>query len=299
MKKILILSRFAKEYEPKRLKEEALKLGYEADIVKYGQISFGVYNNKPYIKLPNNLVITDYNYVIPRSSSKNGSSMIAVKNVILQYILELQVPALNQQTFKNYPLLGKIEQGFLMAKSNIPTIDYYSFGSKKGWDIFLQKSNIEFPLIVKGRFGSHGRTVRLVNNIEELKSDAKKYTKDSVLVQPVLPVKQWYRCIVVKNKAGDYEYLGEMRHRQKQKYQHPGFNFIEEKLVKLNDSRMEELKDICIKAATLFDCDYCGIDVLYREDTKQFVISEVNRTAQFKYFEKRTGVNVADKLLSQ
>jgi glutathione synthase/RimK-type ligase-like ATP-grasp enzyme len=60
---------------------------------------------------------------------------------------------------------------------------------------------------------------------------------------------------------------------------------------------MERLREVCLRAAKLFDCDYCGIDVGWREDKKDWVIFEVNRTAQFKYFEKRTGVNVAAKML--
>ncbi len=69
-----------------------------------------------------------------------------------------------------------------------------TFGSKLGWKKFLKNGNslrtvlpsapcpkgptavaapfkdrpYLFPLIVKGRFGSHGRTVKLVKNKEEL-----------------------------------------------------------------------------------------------------------------------------------
>lgn len=323
-KKILILSRFVKEYEPVRLKEEAEKAGFEADIIKYGQITFGVKNGKSFINLPNDKKLSDYFYIIPRAASKKGSSMVAVKNVVLEEARKLGIKILNDTTFTKYPLLGKMEQGSLLAANNIPTIDYLSFGSKNGFEEFIEsihnsqgtknkqitnfgnviarnevtrQSQFSFPLIIKGRFGSHGRTVKVANNIIDLKSISKKYSGDTVLIQPLLNIKQWYRCIVVKNNIGEYEYLGSMRHRQKEKYSHTDYSYVDKPLTKLNSQSMTILNNICIQAAKLFECDYCGIDVLYNEDTKSFVVSEVNRTAQFKYFEKRVGVNIAQKLV--
>ena len=42
--------------------------------------------------------------------------------------------------------------------------------------------------------------------------------------------------------------------------------------------------------------DYAGLDVVWDEEKEDFKILEVNRTAQFKYFEKRTGMNVAEEI---
>lgn len=299
-KKILILSRFVKEYEPLRLKEEAQKAGLIADIIKYGQIEFGVNKNTSFIKLPDNKKISDYSYIVPRSASKKGSSMVAVKDIILQEAKKLNIPVLNEETFNKFPLLGKMEQGFLMSNNNIPTINYVSFGSKLGFKEYIKKvENITFPIIFKGRFGSHGKTILVANNVSELKEISSKYKGDSVLIQPLLKVKQWYRCIVVRDENNKYTYLGEMRHRQKNKYTHINYSHLNKKLVNLNSQKMAILNNICIQSAALFKCDYCGIDVLYLEDTQNFVVSEVNRTAQFKYFEKRVGVNVAKELIKR
>lgn len=298
-KKVLILSRFIKEYEPVRLKQEAIKLGYNADIIKYGQIEFGVNNGINFIKLPLNKKLSDYSYIIPRSASKKGSSMVAVKNILLNEARKLNIKILNDDTFNFYPLLGKMEQGSIMAQNGIPTIDYISFGSKRGFEKYIKNvDKINFPIIIKGRFGSHGNTVAVANNLSDLLLIASKYRKESVLIQPLLKVKQWYRCIVIKNNKGEYEYLGNMRHRQKEKYNHAYFTHVDEPLTLLSEKKMSLLNNICIRAAKLFNCDYCGIDVLYISDKKQFVVSEVNRTAQFKYFEKRIGVNVAKRLVN-
>jgi len=57
------------------------------------------------------------------------------------------------------------------------------------------------------------------------------------------------------------------------------------------------LREICLRAAELFECDYCGIDVGWDEQRGDWVVFEVNRTAQFKYFEKRTGIGVAERMV--
>jgi len=310
MKRLLILTRFVKEYEPGRLVEEGRKNGFKVDLVKYGQVDIGAKDGKPVIDLGEGRRLSDYDLIVPRAASKKGSSMVGVKTVLLEEANKLGIKIVNGESFLKFPLLGKIEQGVMMAGAGLPTVDFVTFGSKLGWRKFLktlqsaegselsytslrtaessEPSFAKFPLIIKGRFGSHGRTVKLVKNKEELEKAFGEYKEGSVLIQPKLRVKQWYRCIVVGG-----EYLGEMRHRQKDKY-----DGEMGKLVKFNKLKMDRLREICVGVAKLFECDYAGIDVVWDENVGDFKILEVNRTAQFKYFEKRTGVNVAEKMIS-
>lgn len=287
MSKILILSRFVKEYEPVRLAKEARELGHEVDLVKYGQVDLAVEKGSPRISLPSSVNIHDYDYIVPRAASKKGDSMVGIKTALLQTTEPEKI--LNGISFQEFPLLGKLEQGLMMAKANLPTVDFVNFGSKKGWQSFRDHSPFNFPLIVKGRFGSHGRAVKLVNDWEQFDRARRNYEAGSVLVQPVVRVKQWYRVIVVHG-----EYLGAMRHRQKPKY-----GGVDGVLVKFNSAKMNRLSEICQQASKLFKVDYAGIDVVWDEDQEDWRILEVNRTAQFKYFEKRTGINVAGKIFAK
>lgn len=286
MSKILILSRFVKEYEPVRLASEGRESGHTVDLVKYGQIDLAVEKGSPRISLPSGINIEDYDYIVPRAASKKGDSMVGIKTALLQMVDPKNI--LNGISFNDFPLLGKLEQGLLLAKAGLPTVDFVNFGSKKGWQSFREQPSFNFPLIVKGRFGSHGRTVKLVNDWEQFDRAKKHYEAGSVLVQPVIRVKQWYRAIVVNG-----EYLGEMRHRQKPKY-----GGVDGVLMKFNSTKMGKLKEICLEASKLFKADYAGIDVVWDEDREDWRILEVNRTAQFKYFEKRTGVNVARNIFA-
>ena len=286
MKPWLILTRLVKEYEPTRLAEEVRKLGMEVEMVKYGQVELGVVDGRPVVKMPDGRAINDFERVTTRAASKKGSSMVGTKTAMLQMVDPVKV--LNGVSFAKFPLLGKLEQGLMLAKAGLPTVPFVSFGNKKGWREYLERTVFEFPVIVKGQFGSHGRTVKLVESVDDLRREYKKYDAGVVLIQPKLRVRQWYRCIVVGG-----EYLGEMRHRQKDKYD--GEAGV---MLKLSGEKMERLREIALKACELFSCEYAGLDVVYDEDRKDFVILEVNRTAQFKYFEKRTGVNVAEKIVA-
>lgn len=281
VKRVLVLGRFSKEYEPKRILEEARKNG-KADVIKYGAIKI----TENGVELPKGKKLTDYGLIVARSASKKGSSMVTVKTMVLLEARRLNIPVVNGASFLKYPLLGKTEQGMLLNKAGLPAVEFVTFGSKKGFD---EIENQAFPVMVKGRFGSHGRTVKLVNNNEEFKQLIDGYKGENVLIQPVLPVTTWYRAIVCNG-----EYLGEMRHVQRAEYRVSAFS---DQRSAFSREDMERLREVCLRAAKLFDCDYCGIDVGWREDKKDWVIFEVNRTAQFKYFEKRTGVNVAAKML--
>lgn len=283
MKKVLVLTRLVKEYEPKRLAEEGRSLGYEISLVKYGQVNLGVSGGKSVIDI-DGYDVNDFDLIVPRAATKKGSSMVSVKTAILSAVDPQKI--LNGISFSKYPLLGKIEQGLLLADRGLPVVDFWSFGNKKGWSEFRTESPFGFPMMVKGRFGSHGRAVKLVNDWDQFDRAAKNYSEGAVLVQPVIRAKQWYRTIVVGG-----EYLGEMRHRQKDKY-----GAAEGVLVRQAPSKMKRLKEISIEAARAFEVEYAGIDILWDEDREDFAILEVNRTAQFKYFERKTGVNVAGKI---
>ncbi len=287
MKKVLLLTRFVKEYEPRRIAQEAREMGLEIDLVKYGQIELGVVDGKVVLDLGKGRKIEDYDFIIPRAASKEGSSMVSTKMVVLEMANKLGIKTLNGESFAKYPLLGKIEQGVMLVAANLQAVDFISFGSKKGWREFRTEPKFNFPMIVKGRFGSHGRKVRLVNDWQQFERIFSEYSEGSVLVQPKLRVRQWYRCLVVGG-----EYLGEMRHRQRDKYGGEGG-----RLVGFNSTKMGRLKVLCLMATRLFECDFAGLDVAWDEDREDWVILEVNRTAQFKYFERRTGENVAKALV--
>jgi len=327
MKKILILTRFRGEYEPKRLGEEAEKLGYTVDKVNYEHVRLGVSSlGKPIIDLGTGKKIHEYDLVVPRAATKRGgTSMLGVKSVILEYLEQIknqklekskkiesvvegdsstsvgmtrEIKVINGESFKIFPLMGKLEQGVLLAQAGLPVIPFASFNGVRGWKRYLEilnKRKKEFvPVMVKARFGSHGKNVRLAESLEKLIKLSLKYSEGDVLIQPVLKVRRWYRVLVLNGKV-----LGMMPHRQKDKFQTLAHQEELSKIKpKFNKEQITELERISLAAMKVLKADFAGLDVAWDEEAKQWRIFEVNRTAQFKWFERsKLGVNVAEKLV--
>lgn len=303
MKNILILTRFRGEYEPRRLAEEALSLGYEVDRVNYEHVRLGVsVDGKPLIELGTGKRIEDYDLVVPRASTKRGGrSMLGVKTVILEYIAMMGAGApkvINGESFKMYPLMGKLEQGVLLAQAGLSVIPFASFNGKKGWKRYLEiveKSKTPFePVMVKARFGSHGKNVKLAESFEILEKLSHTYSEGDVLIQPVIKVRRWYRVLVLNG-----EVLGMMKHRQKARFQTQQIQAeVAATMPKFSDSQMEELRELSLKATAILKTDFAGLDVAWDENANVWRLIEVNRTAQFKWFEKsHADINVAEVML--
>ena len=303
MKKVLILTRFRGEYEPMRLAEEAVALGYEVDKVNYEHVRIGVSpEGKPVIDLSNGKRLEEYDLVIPRAASKRGGeSMLGVKTVILEYIEKLsekKPKVINGESFRLYPLMGKLEQGVLLAQAGLSVIPFVSFNGARGWKRYLESvelMNSPFvPVMVKARFGSHGKNVKLAESLEKLELLSKKYSVGDVLIQPVIKVRRWYRVLVLNGVV-----LGMMKHRQKNKFQTEQLQ-SETAAIKpvFTKEQMDELETLSLKATEVLKADYAGLDVAWDEDLQGWRIFEVNRTAQFKWFEKAyPEINVAGEMV--
>lgn len=287
-----------------RLAEEAVALGYEVDKVNYEHVRIGVSpDGKPVIDLSNGKRLEEYDLVIPRAASKRGGeSMLGVKTVILEYIEKLsekKPKVINGESFRLYPLMGKLEQGVLLAQAGLSVIPFVSFNGARGWKRYLETlelMNSPFvPVMVKARFGSHGKNVKLAESLEKLELLSKKYSVGDVLIQPVIKVRRWYRVLVLNGVV-----LGMMKHRQKNKFQTEELQ-SETAAIKpvFTKEQMDELEALSLKATEVLRADYAGLDVAWDEDLQGWRIFEVNRTAQFKWFEKAyPEINVAKALVS-
>ncbi|HSV94710.1 MAG TPA: ATP-grasp domain-containing protein [Spirochaetia bacterium] len=303
MKKVLILTRFRGEYEPRRLAEEAVALGYDVDRVNYEHVRLGVSPlGKPVIDLMTGKKLEEYDLVIPRAATKRGGkSMLGVKSVILEYIEHLtenKPVVVNGESFKYYPLMGKLEQGILLAQAGLSVIPFASFNGVRGWkrylEVVVKRKSPFVPVIVKARFGSHGKNVKLAETYERLVKLSQKYSEGDVLIQPVISVRRWYRVLVLNGQV-----LGMMKHRQKDKFQTTEIQ-TETALLKpkFSKEQMEDLAKLAVKATKVLKTDFAGLDIAWDENLQDWRIFEINRTAQFKWFEKAyTEVNVARNLL--
>lgn len=302
--KVLILTRFRGEYEPRRLAEEASAQGFEVDRVNYEHVRLGVSPlGNPVIDLMTGKKLEEYDLVIPRAATRRGGeSMLGVKSVILEYIDKLssnKPTVINGESFRYYPLMGKLEQGILLAQEGLSVIPFASFNGLRGWKRYLEvvaKRKTPFvPVMVKARFGSHGKNVKLAESFGRLIRLSQKYSEGDVLIQPVIKVRRWYRVLVLNG-----EVLGMMKHRQKDKFQTEEIQSETASIKpKFTKEQLTELKELAVKASKVLKADFAGLDIAWDESLKGWRIFEVNRTAQFRWFEKaHPEINVAKKILT-
>lgn len=159
----LILTRFPKEYEPTRLKTEAENLGLNPLILSYKKIA--VKGNKVVLDSGKHS-LSQFKYIVPRAASGPSGSLVNQKTSLLKELSDNQV-CLNKESFLKYPLTGKIMQSEVF-KDVVSIVPSFVFYQKRDWEIFLESA--EFPLIVKGALGSHGKQVFAVDD----KNQAKK-----------------------------------------------------------------------------------------------------------------------------
>ncbi len=272
MSKLLILTRYPSEFEPTRLKAEAEKQNLKVTILSYKRVD--------------KVNLSDFKYVIPRSASKPGDSLVSVKTEIIKSLKPNQV-CLNQETFSKYPLTSKVFQAQLFSQKNLPIIPSWVFTDIKKATDFLKKQT-SFPLIAKGAFGSHGREVFVIKSKKEGLEIIKERGWDKVIFQPLVNSPFWLRSLVLKGK-----FLGWVKRKTKSRFLPRYEKDLKQELKKEEE---EIIKQISLKATKALSADFVGLDFLFFQD--QWSLLEANRTPQFKIFEKKTGINVAEKIIT-
>lgn len=264
MKKLLILTRFPLEYEPQRLAEAAKKKGIKSEIVNYQEVE--VSKNK--VRLPRKLKLNEFSLVIPRSAAHRYKKSFLKEKIAIINKLSSEMNCLNEKTYLRWPKLGKIKQTQILNKNKIPIIPT------------LEKP--VFPAILKAEFGSHSKRVVRVENFNQAKKIMKTYS-GKWLYQPLIKTPIYWRVIVLGNKS-----LGIMERK------------TNERFLKLGEGRKpsvrkETIESLAIEASQVFQTELAGVDLLANRD--KLMIIEVNRSPQFKIFEKLTKMKVAEKII--
>jgi RimK family alpha-L-glutamate ligase len=277
---LLILTRYPQEYEPTRLKTEAENLGLKPLILSYKKITVKegktVLDNGRYS-------LSQFKYIIPRAASGPSGSLVKQKTALLK-ALSTDQACLNKKSFLKYPLTGKILQSEVF-KNIVPIVPNFVFYQKSDWEDFLEKA--KFPLIVKGAFGSHGRQVFAAGDKNQAKEIISQQNWQELIFQPLINSPFWVRALVLKGK-----FLGAIPRKTKSRFL-PGKEISLPE--KLNQKDLKEIKKISLNAAQVLEADFAGIDFLCHHG--KWLLLELNRTPQFKIFERKTNINVARKII--
>lgn len=282
MKTIYIFTRLPNAYAPKRLLEEAVKLGHTGKIIDYSKVVFSIQNGELSV-LFEGVELNLPDAVVFRAPGMDGFCT-ATRDALLSFFRSKNIRVLNGETFARWSSLDKLTQHIEFEKAGILAIDSIVYT-----DLTLLKSSIKtFPTIVKSYLGSHGDGVKKISKESDL--DKLEQSDAPFLVQPFLKAGRDVRAIVMGKKV-----LGAMLRVAQDGHYLTNFSAggaVE--LFDLNDK--PEVVELSLKTAKCFECEYAGVDLM-QDDGGVWRILEINRSCQFEGFEQATGDNVASKLI--
>ncbi|MBP8591433.1 hypothetical protein KBI33_03160 [Candidatus Shapirobacteria bacterium] len=286
-KTIAIFSSNPCAYAPQRLAEEASKKGLLADTFGYREVDlyFGP-KGKRKIFLKGKKMFKPFWGAIFRSSREREPDHIFTpqRDCLLENFFAQGTQILNQETYRQWPLLDKITEHFLFSQEKLPIAASWVFGSP----LRLRKK-IKLPAVLKLYLGSHGKQVFKVETTSQLKEILNYFPAENFLVQEVLPKRESLRVVVLEGKA-----LGATKRKA------PPQKFATNSVgssaytYKLDNDRVA--KTLAEKTAKICKADFCGIDLI-KDSENQWRILEINTDCQFKSFENTTGINVAQKVI--
>ncbi len=226
--------------------------------------------------------------VIWRSSSLGGGPKRAEA---MKTILE-QCPIINRCLAHIPQATEKIFQQEYVSKNTkripgIPTLHFHSVIEREA---AIQSGILRYPFVQKPNKGSKGEGVELIRNA----SDLELFTQNID--------QQVYQNFI--QNSGDYRVFilgGRMLGAIKRTPQKGSFlNNISQggKAETVTDPKiLSELRRIGTTIASIFELTLCGVDIVFDEETRNFVFLEVNTVPQWKGFQEATGIDVAKEII--
>lgn len=282
---LFIFSKETEIYAPTKFLEEAKKRGHEAQHLHYKDLAIHIgpvevtvlYRGRP-------LEIPDAAILRVSGAGLKGPLFVYQRVALIDY-LPPSVFVTNKTTYVRWPRLNKLEQHYSLVRAGLPVLTSYSFSSVESIDW----ERIGFPVIAKTAFGSSGQGVFKLENKKEVRKVADERGVNNLLFQRFLTTREDYRVIVIGGKA--------LPQAMKKIAQEGDFltNYARGGRVE-GVELTPELKRIAEETAKVFQTDYAGVDVMYDDQGKPFIL-EINRGAQFQGFEESTGISVASYML--
>lgn len=265
MKGIILINGFSGigEHQASRLQEEFAGFGYDIPIVKnrLGEVPSDV----------DFCIFLDKDLYTAKTLEESGVKI---------YNSSSAISLCDDKMLTYIALKGVAEQPY-----TIPSTFCYTTAEVEEGELDYVEEKLGYPLVVKINKQSRGEGVFLVTNRKELAEIISKLRTIPHLYQKFISYASGRdtRVIVVGNKV-----LCAM-----ERYNEKDFRSnVEQGGVCRNVEVDERIRNIAIKVSKTLGLEYCGIDFVFDEDGKAYVV-EVNSNAFFKGIEGASKVNVA------
>lgn len=256
-----------------RLKEEFAKRNIEIDVKKNNEIL--VFVDQSNIKCN----LGHYDFIIYLDKDRFVARMLEKCG----YRLFNNAKAIELCDDKMLTHISLANNNIKMPISISSTLCYRDNGDRNF--VYEVTKKLSFPMIVKENYGSLGKQVYLINNIDELKEIENKLIHTPHIYQQYISSSKGkdYRIIVIGHKIVAYM-KRENKHSYLSNLACGGKSYI--------CNLPNEYLDMAIKASQILGLDYCGVDIL-EGPNKEPILSEVNSNAFYEGIEKTTKINVA------
>jgi RimK family alpha-L-glutamate ligase len=263
--------------EIQQLTEAVSKAQHESQIISFQQLNLLFGFGQPENTNAQGFLEADY-YISRTPNNAQNGMYLEMRTTLFELFPHLVDRFLNGHSYLRYPNLSKIQQLAILDQKELP-IPKTCYGI----------NTLSYPFVLKGIHGSNGLEVHLIKNDEELKQYQTQYGEGGFLTQELFDSHVDYRVLILGKKVlGFLKKVG-------------GDEFVTNihvggKAEKAEGEKETELGDLALATAAAFECEFCGIDIMYDNEGKPKVL-EINRAPGWQGFQMVNEVNVATEII--
>lgn len=278
--KVTIIATSSEGSHQKELKAAAEKKGIKASIKNLTPEDFN--DNKAKAKLQGAIIWRSSNLDL-RSERTSLLPLLERKTMASRSLFTL--PMTKYKYFQQQML----SQESATKAWSIPT---YRYRTKKALLESISAGKIALPVIAKPNDGSRGENISLIRTKEDVKG--LEAIADFVF-QEFIPNDCDWRVIVVGGSA-----VGVLRRQAQDGHYLNNVSQGAKAVVETDPATLISLRKIAVKAASVFELSFCGVDIIRNLETGKYSILEVNTAPQWRDefgFQNVTGINVPDVVM--
>ena len=286
--KFYILSKGQDSYSADRIKEEFKGEAFEFVNLNFNNIivtSEGLFWKDKLIVLNKGDVLWSVN-----NSSMTRFVLSSVKRAEGSFLWPDPVVFELANKFKGNRFLSKI--GIKTPKTVLVSMFDY--------DNLINKTGLNFPLVLKKNYGSKGESVYLVENLTDIRNAIEDMFLEKSDSTPIKNSSFILQEFIEESKGSDYrvlclggEILGGIKRTSQSDFRANISLGGKAEKFEVDDDLVAICRNIMEKGKIF----YAGIDFIKRGG--EWLAIEINTCAQFQGFEKATGVNVAKKIIEK
>lgn len=277
--KILILEKFERP-STARYQSEGEKLGHTVILASYRDAIVQL-DKEISIKVQGiDLASFDVIYLRTLSGHEEMATLIAkfAKLHKISIFDEVLKNGLNWIDRKSYEL-------FELSQANIPIIPSIVAVGLAGID-----ETTKYPLIIKRGAINQGKGVFLCQNKEDAQKVVADYPDEVLIFEPFLPNDGDLRVLIIGSSPLAAMLRSSNDPAEFRNNVSLGGNAEQYPL-------NEEITNLAVSAAKAVGYNIAGVDLIFDQSTKRWLVMEVNRSPQYKGLEACTGINVVENIM--